>query len=560
MDFVDLILVSQVDRVIMHACPYKQPVDGTMCITGHHLILSSRKKGIDELLLMHQNIDVVERKPNNLNGGSLIVKCKDFRLVKLDIGQTDDLNNAATTIESIISVNNILLMYPFYYRPTNSIIEDGWTAYRPEAEFTKLTLGEEWRITHINQHFDICPTYPCVLVVPKNVDDETIVMSAKFREGGRFPVLSYRHNGGSVLMRSSQPLVGPSNKRCKEDERLLNAVLGIGKRGYIIDTRSQNIAQVAKNRGFGYEVEVHYPQWRRIQKPVERHQALLDSLSKLVDACNDKSSSMDRWSSRLESSNWLTHIRDALNCACLTAQCLDQEGSSVLVHGSEGTDSTLLVTSIAQVILNPDCRTMRGFQALIEREWLQAGHPFQLRHTRGCFSTNSTGRTKSHGATFLLFLDCVWQIQNQFICSFEFSPSLLILLFEHSVSSEYGTFLGNCEADREMLELPRKTVSLWSYVNRFDVLEKLLNPIYVPSNKIVWPSVAPMSLTLWRDLFLRWAIDLTKEKSIWNKIDTIVKDNKELKTKAIQLRKQLAELEKEAAQMYASKKSSSKMV
>lgn len=51
MDFVDLILVSQVDRVIMHACPYKQPVDGTMCITGHHLILSSRKKGIDELLV-----------------------------------------------------------------------------------------------------------------------------------------------------------------------------------------------------------------------------------------------------------------------------------------------------------------------------------------------------------------------------------------------------------------------------------------------------------------------------------------------------------------------------
>ena len=47
-------------------------------------------------------------------------------------------------------------------------------------------------------------------------------------------------------MRSSQPLVGPSNKRCKEDERLLNAVLGPGKRGYIIDTRNQSIAQVAK--------------------------------------------------------------------------------------------------------------------------------------------------------------------------------------------------------------------------------------------------------------------------------------------------------------------------
>lgn len=67
------------------------------------------------------------------------------------------------------------------------------------------------------------------------------------------------------------------------------------------------------------------------------------------------------------------------------------------------------------------------------------------------------------------------------------------------------------------------------------------------------------SQTLWRDLFLRWAIDLTKENVIWNKIDSIVKKNKELKTKAVQLRKQLAELEKEAAQIYSSKKSNSKI-
>lgn len=32
----------------------------------------------------------------------------------------------------------------------------------------------------------------------------------------------------------------------------------------------------------------------------------------------------------------------------------------VLVHGSSGLDSTLLVTSVSQVILNPDCRTVRG--------------------------------------------------------------------------------------------------------------------------------------------------------------------------------------------------------
>lgn len=48
-----------------------------------------------------------------------------------------------------------------------------------------------------------------------------------------------------------------------------------------------------------------------------------------------------------------------------------RDAHSVLVHGSEGTDTTLLVTSLAQIILDPDCRTFRGFLRLLEREWVQ---------------------------------------------------------------------------------------------------------------------------------------------------------------------------------------------
>lgn len=77
-------------------------------------------------------------------------------------------------------------------------------------------------------------------------------------------------------------------------------------------------------------------------------------------ACNDTTCSSDKWLSRLESSNWLTLVLNALNAACVVAQCLDQEGSPVLVHGGKGLDSTLIVTSLVQIILNPDCRTARG--------------------------------------------------------------------------------------------------------------------------------------------------------------------------------------------------------
>lgn len=44
-------------------------------------------------------------------------------------------------------------------------------------------------------------------------------------------------------------MVGTNSKRCKEDEKLINTVLGSGKRGYIIETRTQNLAQLARTKG-----------------------------------------------------------------------------------------------------------------------------------------------------------------------------------------------------------------------------------------------------------------------------------------------------------------------
>lgn len=57
-------------------------------------------------------------------------------------------------------------------------------------------MGCEWRITHINKDFKLCSTYGSVLIVPKTITDEQIMQSAAFRDGGRFPVLSYRHENG----------------------------------------------------------------------------------------------------------------------------------------------------------------------------------------------------------------------------------------------------------------------------------------------------------------------------------------------------------------------------
>lgn len=55
-------------------------------------------------------------------------------------------------------------------------------------------------------------------------------------------------------------------------------------------------------------------------------------------------------------------------------------GANVLVHGSEGFDSTLQITSLVQIVLDHDCRTINGW----ELKYLQvdlhyiAFHHFQI--------------------------------------------------------------------------------------------------------------------------------------------------------------------------------------
>ncbi|CAD7006683.1 myotubularin-related protein 9 [Ceratitis capitata] len=564
MEFADLIKTPKLDGVFLHDHLHAK-VEGTLCITGHHLLLSARQENSQELWLLHKNIDCVEKKPytvqNMVMGGIITLKCKDLRIISLEIKYAKEYYNVAASLEALSSLHNPELEYPFFYRPMYTILEDGFTMFRPELEFAKLISGAacnqlngnensvgvtnnttgscEWRITTVNKDFSVCPTYGTVLIVPKSVTDEQIVQSAAFRDGGRFPVLSYRHENGATLMRSAQPLPIQGIKRCRADEAILNVVLGRSKKGFIVDTWGKGKSNT--------ETDQHYSQWKKVNRAIgniSTPSAILDSYAKLIEACNDTTCSADKWLSRLEASGWLSLVLNSLNAACVVAQCLDQEGSPVLVHGSKGLDSTLIVTSLVQIILNPDCRTARGLQALIEREWIQAGHPFASRHRYACY-TPAQNRPKNSGATFVLFLDCIYQLYTQFPCSFEFSMHLLILLYEHSYFSQYGTFLCDSERERHELGVQTRTTSLWSYLNRPDVLKNMLNPLYEPNPSVIWPSVAPISLELWSELYLRWTIEQKNSSKMLQQIQELVTREKELRAKAIRLRKQASDLSNE---------------
>ncbi|MCJ8736497.1 hypothetical protein PDJAM_G00013120 [Pangasius djambal] len=539
MEFSEHIKTANVEDVVLRVA-FRAPRRGALCVTGHHLLFSDREEDSTwQLLLLLRNIDAIEKSVENLLGypqgskaiqkqrtpgssGSIVIKCKDLRILQLDIPGMEECLNIASSIEALSSLENVTEMYPFFYRPRALRLSDPWGLSSPEQEYTQTErLWDRWRLSKVNSDFSVCPSYPGAVIVPSSVDDDTLVKAARFRQGGRFPVLCYcHHRNGMVIMRSSQPMTGANRKRCREDELLLQAAIDESELGYVIDTRSAQQAQQARMTGGGFESKSFYRPWRRLHRHMERGKVLQESLIKLVEACGDLSHNMDRWLSKLENSKWLTHVHSALSTAGLVAECVERDGHSVLVHGSEGTDTTLLVTSLAQLILDPDCRTFRGFLRLLEREWVQAGHPFQQRCARSAYSH---ARLKYESPSFLLLLDCVWQILRQFPLALEFSEALLLRLAQEAYASDYGTFLCNNECERHTLHVKENTHCLLQFLLQCSEREQYINPLYEHTQLAVWPSVQPQSLQLWTGLFLRWTEHTQTMDEAREEIRTLVK-------------------------------------
>ncbi|XP_043119366.1 myotubularin-related protein 9-like isoform X2 [Puntigrus tetrazona] len=525
MELSEHIKTANVEEVTLRR-PFHPALRGTLCVTSHHLLFSDRKDHASwQLLILLKNIDAIEKRAVG-SSGTITIKCKDLLVLQLEIPGMEECLNIASSIEALSSLESVTEMYPFFYRPSHLTLHGPWGLSSTEQYYKQTErLWDRWRVSKVNSDYSVCPSYPSAVIVPREVDDDKLMRSARFRQGGRFPVLSYcHHTNGTVIMRSSQPLTGANKKRCKEDELLLQAVIDGSELGYIIDLRSAQQAQQARMTGGGFESKTCYSHWKRIHRNHERGKVVQESLIKLVEACSDPSHSVDRWLSKLENSKWLSHVHSALATAGLVVECVERDGHSVLVHGSEGTDNTLLVSSLAQLILDPGSRTVTGFLCLLEREWIQAGHPFQQRCAHSAYSH---ARLKQECPSFLLLLDCVWQVWRQFPLALQFNEALLLRLAQEVYASNYGTFLCNSEQERCAAGVKENTHCVFQSLLKPDFEEQYLNPLYEPTDLAIWPSVHPQSLQLWTGMFLRWTEYAQNMEEAREEVWSIVKEHRE---------------------------------
>jgi myotubularin-related protein 3/4 len=120
--------------------------------------------------------------------------------------------------------------------------------------------------------------------------------------------------------------------------------------------------------------------------------------------------------------------------------------SPLLISLSDGWDRTAQVCATAELLLDPYYRTIEGLCVLIEKDWCSFGHKFHDRIGHGDRNLESSERSP----VFIQWLDVLHQLLLQFPNQFEYQETLLIFIADAVYSCQFGTFLGNCQKEREV--------------------------------------------------------------------------------------------------------------
>ncbi|KAM6940422.1 phosphatidylinositol-3-phosphate phosphatase MTMR7-like [Xenentodon cancila] len=101
------------------------------------------------------------------------------------------------------------------------------------------------------------------------------------------------------------------------------------------------------------------------------------------------------------------------------------------------------------------------------------------------------------------FLECVWQLSEQFPCPFEFNERFLIAVHTHVYSCQYGTFLGNSQKERRDMRLYERSHSAWPQLwkDRAEYTNPLYKAELSQSQGVLWQNTSPYCFKMWKGLY-----------------------------------------------------------
>ncbi|XP_043314652.1 myotubularin-related protein 1 isoform X1 [Cervus elaphus] len=535
--------IKAIVKDVMYICPFVGAVTGTLTVTDFKMYFKNVERDphfvLDVPLGVISRVEKIGAQSHGDNSCGIEIVCKDMRNLRLaykqeeqsKLGIFENLNKHA------FPLSNGQTLFAFNYKEKFPV--NGWKVYDPVSEYKRQGLpNESWKISKVNSNYELCDTYPAIIVVPTSVKDDDLSKVAAFRAKGRIPVLSWIHpESQATITRCSQPLVGPNDKRCKEDEKYLQTIMDANAQAHkliIFDARQNSVADTNKAKGGGYESESAYPNAELMFLEIHNIHVMRESLRKLKEIAYPAIDEA-RWLSNVDGTHWLEYIRMLLAGAVRIADKVESGKTSVVVHCSDGWDRTAQLTSLAMLMLDSYYRTIKGFEALIEKEWISFGHRFALRVGHG----NDNHADADRSPIFLQFIDCVWQMTRQFPSAFEFNELFLITILDHLYSCLFGTFLCNCEQQRLKEDVSTKTISLWSYIN--SQLDEFSNPFFVNyENHVLYPVASLSHLELWVNYYVRWNPRMRPQTPTHQNL-------KELLAVRAELQKRVEDLQREVA-------------
>ncbi|KAF9812153.1 hypothetical protein SFRURICE_008254 [Spodoptera frugiperda] len=383
-----------------------------------------------------------------------------------------------------------------------------------------------WRITCINGTSDaFMLTAGETLIVPSSVLDYNLMESARHFRSGRVPIWVWGRPEGAALLRSGELL--STEQSATAESVLLEQV----RRSHPKLT-PPHVLYLCGNTFTNAGGPGILPPLATLQS----------SYKKLVELCTPTTLGQfwmqdSQYYSILDASRWLRYVANCIAFADDAAQHLSNNVTVVLQEG-DGVDYCSVVSCLTQLLVDPHFRTISGFQSLIQKEWIALGHPFCDRFglPRPGNPKDSTAKETTSAQTapvLLLFLDCVWQLTQQFPADFQFTETYLTTLWDCAHNHIFDTFLFNCARDRELAVARQNFVQrpVWDWGEQFSEQDKALfyNPLYgikpntVPSQRLsqsTFPSKSAAELSrlepctsvagmeLWSQCYERWLVPL----------------------------------------------------